>query len=449
MAKKRISKKISRRHRIVAKMAKKKPIKVEITKKNLEAVPPKPIPNTNEPLKNPKIKVIGIGGGGGSIVSEIAKIFSGKTLPAHGTPEFIVANVDYKALRVAPRQTKKFYFGQDITYGLGCGMNPELGKQAANQIKDKIKKELGKADLCIFISSLGGGTGSGATPVFIDAIKEFDLINIGILTLPFKFEGSRRMNIAKEAVGKIKPELNAVSIIPNQKIFEIIDAKTSLKDALSSMNRILAQNLEGLIDLVYSTGTINLDFADLKSILREKNRSAFLGSAIASGQNRAKKAVEELVKNPLLDYKFENAGRFMFNIAGAKDMRMKEVEEVCKTIYQFNPKAQIIFGVTQKPEMKNKIRITLLAVENEMPKIEKSVPLASTKEKKPIKKNGKNNIKKLADQEHNKTAIKTTEKIRVRRNAVDLHQMVKQSEEELLEEEKKWDIPAFLRKKIK
>jgi len=430
MRRKPAKRKLARIKRVV----KKAPVKV------LEPVLAKPLPAFDKPLKNPKIKVIGIGGGGGSIVGEIAKIFSSKKLPSHGAPEFIVANVDYKALRVAPHQTKKFYFGQDITYGLGCGMNPDLGEQAAMQIKEKIKKELSKADLCIFISSLGGGTGSGATPVFVNIAQDLNLINIGILTLPFKFEGGRRMGIARDAVEKIRPGLNAVSIIPNQKIFEIIDAKTSLKDALSSMNKILAQNLEGLIDLVYSTGTINLDFADLRSILKEKNRSAFLGSAVAGGQNRAVKAVGELIKNPLINYKFEEAGRFMFNIAGSKDMKMKEVEEVCKTIYQFNPKAQIIFGITQRPEMKSKIRITLLAVEGEgmRPAIKKSINV-------PKKKRGK----KTKKQGVLRAVTQTTEKARVRRNAVDLHQIAKESEEELLEEEKKWDIPAFLRKKSK
>ncbi|MFA5349409.1 MAG: cell division protein FtsZ [Candidatus Paceibacterota bacterium] len=396
----------------------------------------KPAAPAIDQLKNPKVKVIGIGGGGCSIVSEIARIFSTKRLPSHGAPEFIVANVDYKSLRVAPHQTKKFYFGQDITYGLGCGMNPELGEQAANQVKEKIKKELGKADLCIFIASLGGGTGSGATPIFVEAAESLKLINIGILTLPFKFEGGRRMAIARESIKKIKSGLNAVSVIPNQKIFEIIDAKTSLKDALSSMNKILAQNLEGLIDLVYSTGTINLDFADLKSVLKERNRSAFLGSAVASGNNRAKRAVDQLIKNPLLDYKFETAQKFLFNIAGSKNMKMKEVEEVCKNIFQFNPKAQIIFGITQKPEMKNKIKITLLAVEGEEPKEEKPQEIKKTKTKK----------RKTKKEEPKKAIPKTTSKARIRRNALDLHQMVKESEDELLEEEKKWDIPAFLRK---
>lgn len=417
-----------------------KPKKKTVIKKSIKTIS-KPVTPVFEQLKNPKIKVIGIGGGGCSIVGEIAKIFATKRLPSHGAPEFIVANVDYKALRVAPRQTKKFYFGQDITYGLGCGMNPELGEQAANQVKEKIKKELSKADLCIFISSLGGGTGSGATPIFVEIAESLNLINIGILTLPFKFEGGRRMGIAKDAIKKIKTGLNAVSIIPNQKIFEIIDTKTSLKDALSSMNRILAQNLEGLIDLVYSTGTINLDFADLKSVLKDKDRSAFLGSATAVGNNRAKRAVDQLTKNPLLDYKFETAQKFLFNIAGSKNMKMKEVEEVCKAIFQFNPKAQIIFGITQKPEMKNKIRITLLAVEGESPKEEKTLEVKEVK--KPKSKIKKNKPKK---EEAQKAIPKTTEKIRVRRNALDLHQMVKASEDELLEEEKKWDIPAFLRK---
>jgi cell division protein FtsZ len=397
--------------------------------------------------KLPKIKIIGIGGGGSSIVGEIAKIFSREKFSFGNRLEFIVVNVDTQALKAAPKQTKKFYFGEEVTYGLGCGMNPELGEKAAVLAKEKIKKELSQADLCIFISSLGGGTGSGATPVFTQIADSLKVLSLGIFTLPFKFEGIRKQEIAKEAIKKIKPNLNAITVISNQKIFQIIDQKTSLRKAFSSMNKILIQALEGLIDSIYSPGTINIDFADLRTILKTKGEAAFLGCGTASGQNRAEKALEKLIKNPLFDYKFENAQNFLFNIAGSKNIKMKEVEEVSRTIFKFNPKAKIIFGISQEPKLKNQLKITLLAIGCQKETKVKKAKEKKEEEKKEKKTKGKPKKVKTTKLKKPRKTVKISQKTRIRRNALDLHKMAKESEKELLEEEKKWDIPAFLRKK--
>lgn len=377
----------------------------------------------------PRIKVIGIGGGGCSIVSEMAKIFSRKKVSGSKI-DFILANVDSQALKSSPRQAKKIYFGEKVTYGLGCGMDAALGEKAANLAKEKIKKELSKGDLCIFISCLGGGTGSGALPVFTEISKSLNLISLGIFTLPFKFEGRKRQDIAKEAVKKAKPNLNTITVIPNQKIFKIVNQKTSLNKALSTMNKVLAQNIEGFIDSIYCPGTINIDFADIKSVLKNRGESAFIGCVVSSGKNRAIKGMESLIKDPLIDYKFNDASSFLFNVAGPKDIMMKEIEEIGKSVFQFNSQAKIIFGISQKGDMKNKLKITLLAV-------------GSPKEKKiKVKKKVK---KKVSKKKRVSKAPK--EKITIRRNALDLHKRVKESEEELMEEEKKYDIPAFLREK--
>jgi len=194
--------------------------------------------NPQDAVRQTKLRIIGIGGGGGSIISEIVSRIK--------KADFVVANTDLRALR-AVKKAKRFQFGQSLTQGLGTGMNIEVGEMAAENSKDKIKKLFEDQDLCIIIASLGGGTGSGSTPFFAKISKNLPCLTYGIFTLPFKFEGEKKMDIAKESLEKIRPYLNAFSVIPNERIFQIIDKNTPLKDALSAINERLADNLEGLI----------------------------------------------------------------------------------------------------------------------------------------------------------------------------------------------------------
>lgn len=305
-------------------------------------------------VHRPKIKVIGIGGGGGSIINEIA--------PQMTKIDFLVANTDLQALNKLSKKTKRFSFGRNLTGGLGTGMNPKLGELAAQSESDRIKKIMEGQDLCIFVSCLGGGTGSGASPLFAKIAREIDVLTLGIFTMPFKFEGSKKMKVAKSALRTLKNELNAVAIIPNQSIFKIIDQKTPLRKALSSLNKILAENLKGLIDFVYWPGLINIDFADLRTILEGRSKKAYLNSVRVQGKNRVEEGVEKVLASPLYRYGIEGSDRILFNIEGGRDLKMSEVEQISKKIYEFNPRAKIIFGVAQYPRYKNKIKITLLAV---------------------------------------------------------------------------------------
>lgn len=405
-------------------------------------------------LHLPKIKIIGVGGGGCSIVGEVAKIFARKPQKLFERIEFIGANVDWQALKTVPKKVKKFYFGEEITHGLGCGMNPELGEKAAETSSDQIKKELEKTDFCIFISSLGGGTGSGAMPVFAKIASEMNILTLGVFTLPFKFEGQKRMEIAKNSINKIKPFLNSIIIIPNQKIFGLIKEKTSLWRSFFLMNKILAQTFEGLVETIYRPGLINTDFADLKNILKQKGGIAFLGSAKGGGKNRTKNALKKLLENHFINFDFKNAHAFFCDIAGPKDLEMKEVEEVTKTIYYLNPRAKIIWGINSYPNKSKEIRITLLAISYPIKKtIQKK-----TKEKKEVispkkivspkkeKEKKKRRISKEKKRKEKTPSLKV--KRPIRRNGLDLHRIVKKAEEELIDEEKKWDIPTFLRKKL-
>jgi len=216
-------------------------------------------PDILEGAHKTKMRIVGVGGGGANIVAEISSRVQ--------KFDFVGANTDTQSLKELPRKVKAFSFGQETTHGLGCGMDAELGERTARADKEKIKKMLEGGDICILIASLGGGTGSGAAPVFAEISQELKNITIGIFTMPFGFEGEKRRQIAEQALEKLKPFVNAYVVIPNERIFGVIDQKTPLKESLSALNQRLAHTLEGFIDTIAMPGLINIDFADVRSFL--------------------------------------------------------------------------------------------------------------------------------------------------------------------------------------
>lgn len=445
------------------------------------------------PLERKKIsiKVVGIGGGGGSIISEIAlKVKKIK---------FLAANTDSQALKKVSKEVGRFQFGQNLTRGLGTGMNPQLGEKAAQAEIEKIKKIFQGQDFSILISCLGGGTGSGAGPAFAKAARDLKNYTLGIFTLPFLFEGQKRLEIAQKALEKLKPELNAIIIVPNERVFRIIEQKTPIKGAFSAINKILAENLASLIEMLYSPGLINIDFADLKTILAGRGKLAYLNTVSCQGENRAETAAKSVLENPLSEYGISGAERILFNISGSKDLRMAEVEKISKTIADFNKRAKIIFGISQNKKYKGSLKITLLAIGlKERPKIiskkrrkkkrvrpkkiirQKEIIKDAPKPSKRIKKKRKKkSIKKIrarkvkpkkplpkpspetkkeepsfaptsAEVSAGKKASEGKEEkveIKIRRNALDLKKEAEQAEQELLAKESQWEIPAFLRRK--
>jgi len=314
-----------------------------------------------EQIKKTKIRVVGIGGGAGSIISEIASKIEKAT--------FVAANTDLKALREVPKKVERFHFGGNLTQGLGTGMNPELGENAAQNDRERIKKLLENQDLCILVATLGGGVGSGATPIFAKIAKSLGNLTLGIFTLPFKFEGERKMKIARESLEKIKPRLNALLIIPNERIFQIIDKKTPLKAALSAINESLVESLEGLIEMIYEPGLINIDFADLRTILEGQGRISYLNTVIVQKKGDVSQtAVEKVLNNPLYPYSIRGAKGILLNIAGEKDLELAEVSRISKTISGLvNKEAKIIFGISHTrhrggyPKYSDVIKTTLLA----------------------------------------------------------------------------------------
>ena len=381
-------------------------------------------------IKKIKIKVIGIGAGGSTIVSEIAKNIK--------KASFVVTDCDKRILKKGEKNIKVIQLGEDISHGLGTGINPILGEEISRKEKEKITKILKNQDLLILIACLGGGFGSGATPVFAELSKNFKNISLGIFTLPFKFEGEKKTKIAKEALEKIKENLSGTFIVSNEKIFQVIDKHTPFKKALSILNKNLILILKDLIELISKTGVINIDFADLRTILKGRGQIIYVGSIICSGPNRTEEAIKKVFQSPF--YGGAAAAFFckniLFNISGGEDLTLKEVERISSGIYNICPQAKIIFGISQDKKYNGKVKITLIQAGEE--KIKKSIRKKIVKKEKPLKRE--------AVKEKKKTKKKRKE---IRRSALEIKKAEKEEESEVLAQEKEWEIPAFLRKKIK
>ena len=379
-----------------------------------------------------KIKVIGIGGGGSSIVSEIARSISNAS--------FAVVDSDHRVIKKAGRGVKIIQLGQELTNGLGTGMDVNLGQKIAEKEKEKISKMLKDQDLIILVGSLGGGFASGALPVFAELTKELKNISLGIFTLPFRFEGEKKMRIAQESLEKIKENLSGQFIISNEKIFEIIDKKTPLKKALSSLNKSLILMLEDLIEVISKPGLINIDFADLKTVLSGRGRAIHFGSAIAQGPNRAEEIVKKVFENPLSVGDLGKCKKVLFNIRGGKDLTLKEVERISLGICGLNKTAKIIFGISQDLKDNNKIKLTLIQV-GEGKRERKSLPnkIAEVKEKKIQKKKEKLSIVVKIENKKKKKKVN-------RKTGLELIKEKKKEEEEEWTDDSDWQVPTFLRK---
>ncbi len=476
----------------IPKTIKKPPLKITLQTPGSES----------EKVKKTKIRVIGIGGGGGNIVSEIASRME--------KASFVVANTDIQALKTSSRRVIRFSFGQTFTHGLGTGMNPELGLEAAQNEKDKIKKLLEGQDLCILVSCLGGGTGSGATPVFAKISKNLGNLTYGIFTLPFKFEGEKKMEIAKESLKRIKGHLNAITLIPNERVFQIIDKTIPLKQAFSVINKSLAESLGGLIETIYEPGLINIDFADLRTILEGRGRLTYLNTVeVQRKKDSTKDLMAKVLNSPLYPYTIRGAKGVLFNITGEKKLSLAEVTQISKTISELvNPEAKIIFGISESQKYSDIIKTTLLATGCGMKIFSSKTKKKKTKKirnlkvkpilkKKTIKKTKISQPKSISKPKTKKRPLRTRrnkppkskplhqkfgvkgkprkreikvikepkvktptgpeveEKVvtsnfsgeKIRKNALQIKKETEEAEREMLEKEKFWETPTFLRQK--
>jgi cell division protein FtsZ len=302
-----------------------------------------------------KIKVIGIGGGGGNAVNSM--IEEGKI---EGV-DFVAINTDSQAL-LNSQSPIKIQIGEKLTKGLGAGGNPQAGQQAAEESQDRIREILQDTDMIFLTGGMGGGTCTGAAPVIAKiAKKEFDILTIAAVTKPFAFEGTRRMSNALEGISQLKDYVDTLVVIPNQKIMEVVNSKATLKEAFKIADSVLSQGTQAIADLITKPGLINLDFADIKSIMSNAG-SALMGVGEAKGEDRAVKAVEKAIYSPLIEVDINGARGVLLNITGGEDLTMAEIEESAQTITKYTaPDANIIFGTNIDPSMEGSIKITLIA----------------------------------------------------------------------------------------
>ena len=300
-----------------------------------------------------KIKVIGVGGSGGAAVNRMIES------KIRGV-EFLAANTDAQALHnsTAP---KKIHIGKTVTRGLGAGMDPETGRKAAEESQNEIHDILRGADMVFITCGLGGGTGSGAAPLVADIARDIGALTVAVVTKPFYFEGAQRSNIAEKALEELTDKVDTVITIPNDKILQAIDKKTSLLDAFKVVDDILRQGVQGISEIITVPGLINVDFADVKAIMQDAG-SSLMGIGRASGENRAVEAAKKAIESPLLEVSIEGAMGILFTITGGPDMGMFEVNEAAKVITESaDPNAKIIFGAIIDPAMHDEIKITVIA----------------------------------------------------------------------------------------
>ena len=301
-----------------------------------------------------KIKVIGIGGGGCNAVNTMI------TSHLEGV-EFIAANTDLQALE-SSLATTKLQFGAKLTKGLGAGANPEIGRSAAIEDADKVRDALSGADMIFVTAGLGGGTGTGGTPVVAEIAKELGALTVAVVTKPFIFEGKRRQRSAEKGLEEIKKYVDTLITIPNQRLLSISDENLSLVDSFKKADEVLLHAAKSISDLITIPGLINLDFADVKTIMSEMGM-AFMGMGVASGENKATEAAQKAISSPLLeDISINGAQGLLINITGGNDLALHEVNDASSMIQEeAHEDANIIFGAVIDPKMEGEIRITVIA----------------------------------------------------------------------------------------
>ena len=299
------------------------------------------------------IKVIGVGGAGNNAVNRMLDL-------GIKSVEFIAVNTDRQALTKSKASTK-IQIGEKITRGLGAGANPDIGAQSAEESKTELSEVLRGADMVFVTCGMGGGTGTGAAPIVAGLAKEMGILTIGVVTKPFTFEGKKRLAQAERGIEALKSKVDALIVIPNDKLLQIIDRKTSMAEAFLMADDVLRQGVQGISDLITVTGTVNLDFADVKTIMLNTGM-AHMGTGHASGENKAEDAAKEAIQSPLLETSIEGARGVIINITGGEDLGLQEVNTAAELIQRsVDPEANIIFGTVVDPNMNDEIKITVIA----------------------------------------------------------------------------------------
>lgn len=371
-----------------------------------------------------RIKVIGVGGGGNNAVNRM--IESG----IQGV-EFICANTDAQALKLSKADVK-LQLGEKLTRGLGAGANPEVGKKAAEESHDQVEEILKGADMVFVTAGMGGGTGTGAAPVIAEVAKEVGALTVGVVTRPFTFEGRKRAKQAQSGISNLKEKVDTLIVIPNDRLLEIVDKNTPMLDAFREADNVLRQGVQGISDLISVPGLINLDFADVKTIMTEGG-SALMAIGVASGENRAADAAKKAISSPLLEKSIDGAKGVLMNITGGTNLSLYEVNEAADIVATAaDEEVNMIFGSVIREELDDEIVVTVIATGfeerekvGEAPQTEQDLFLRRRQSSEGL------NTSKLREQ-HREEAVNPVQKP-VRRS----HSIV--------EDEDTLDIPTFLR----
>lgn len=367
-----------------------------------------------------KIKVVGIGGAGNNAVSRMFDYFPRQV-------DLIAINTDVQDLGYT-KAKKKIRIGKNLTKGLGTGMNPELGRQAAEENRSEITEVLKGADMVFITAGCGGGTGTGASPIVAEISKELGILTVAVVTKPFGFEGTQRAQIAHEGIIKLREQVHTLITIPNDRIFSLISKDTSLIKAFEAIDEVLKNSVLGITELIVAPGIVNVDFADVKAVMNEGG-SAIIGVGVANGPERAAKAANLAVNSPLLEASIDGAKGVLFSISGRRDLKMNEINEVAKLISEnVDQSAKIIFGAYYDRKLnKGQLKVTLIATGFNG----NSPNFFSQKTNSVIASEAKQSQEESLDQELVFEETKNKEKA------------------EKKESEEVWDIPTFLRKKRK
>ena len=333
--------------------------------------------------KNAVIKVIGVGGGGGNAVKHmIASNIEGV--------EFICANTDSQALTDMAANTV-LQLGNDITKGLGAGANPDIGRQAALEDREKISEVIDGADMVFITAGMGGGTGTGAAPIIAEVAKEMDILTVAVVTRPFNFEGKKRMEHAMDGIRELREHVDSLITIPNEKLLKVMGKNTSLLDAFKSANDVLLGAVQGIADLIIRPGLVNVDFADVRTVMSEMGM-AMMGTGLSNGESRARDAAESAIHSPLLDdINLDGARGILVNITAGMDLSLDELSEVGDTVGEFaSESATIVVGAVIDPEMSDDLKVTVVATGlGEMQK--------NNLKLQPVRENGRRRVAKKVD----------------------------------------------------
>lgn len=385
-----------------------------------------------------RIKVVGVGGSGGHGISRMIET------KLKGV-EFVAINTDAQDLH-QNRAQEKVHIGKNLTKGLGAGMNPDVGRQAAEENREEIQEVLKGADMVFVTCGLGGGTGSGAAPIVAETAKELGALTVAVVTKPFSFEGAQRRAIADEGLENLKERVDTLITIPNDKLLQIIDKKTTLINSFKIVDDVLRQGVQGISDLITKPGIVNVDFADVRAIMSNSG-SALMGIGVGSGENRAAEAARAAINSPLLELSIDGAKGVLFNVSGCNDLTMLEINEAANIITEsIDPNAKVIFGaVIDEAIKKGEIQITVVATGFDAEKVREN----------PIEK-----LSRLTREEFNKKDKEKEENPRITfpvrkaetkmiiEEKVPSKVVTSIGEEKTLEEDEDFEIPAFIRRKM-